>query len=80
MEQDNASYKTGVESAAKVDCEVLQEKGTRKWFCAVSIGEEYYETDSYAKKEYAISEMLGYLDFMDLLIKTEIENLKKMIK
>lgn len=28
----------------------------------------------------AISEMLGYLDFMDLQIKTEIENLKEMIK
>lgn len=85
MKQANPSYKTGVAFAAKVDCEINEvndpKDGRRKlWLCCVCIGEEYYETDSYVKKEYAISEMLGYLEGLEVLIKTEIENLKGMMK
>lgn len=85
MKQDNASYKTGVEFAPGVDVEFNKvndsQDGRRKlWFCCVCIGEEYYETDSYTKKENAISEMLGYLEFVSLNIQTEIDNLKEMLK
>ena len=85
MKQDNPSYITGVNLAPKVDCEVSmvnddKDKTHKWWVGTVCIGEEYYETDQYKSKDYAISEMLGYLEFLDILIKTEIENLKEMIK
>ena len=85
MKQDNPSYITGVNLSPKVDCEVSmvnddKDKRHKWWVGTVCIGEEYYETDQYKSKDYAISEMLGYLEFLEILIKTEIENLKGMMK
>lgn len=85
MKQDNPSYITGVNLSPKVDCEVSMvndpKDGRRKWWVgSVCIGDEYYETDQYKSKDCAISEMLGYLEFLEILIKTEIENLKEMLK
>ena len=80
MKQVNPSYKTGKSSAPKVDTEIHNERTSRLkwWYGCVCIGEEYYETDKYLSKGYAISEMLGYLEGLEVLIKTEIENLKEM--
>lgn len=82
MEQDNAPYKTGIELAPKVDSEIHNERTGRLkwWYGCVCIGEEYYETDRYLSKDYAISEMIGYLEGMEVLIKKEIENLKGMME
>ena len=83
--KDNTTYKTGIMFAPKVDCEVStindMVDGRRKWWVGTAcIGEEYYETDQYKSKDCAISEMLGYLEGLEVLIKTEIENLKEMLK
>lgn len=85
MKQDATSHTTGVCFAPKVDCEVSMENdledGRRKWWVGTAcIGEEYYETDMYKSKEYAVSELIGYLEGLSVLIKKEIENLKGMIK
>lgn len=84
MKQDS-SYKTGIELAPNVDCEVSMindsKDGRHKWWVGTAcIGEEYYETDMYKSKEYAVSELIGYLEFLELHIKTEIEYLKEMMK
>ena len=83
--KDNSTYKIGILFAPKVDCEVSTINdivdGRRKWWVGtVCIGEEYFETDQYKSKDCAISEMLGYLEGLEVLIKTEIENLKGMMK
>ena len=79
---NNASYKTGMCFTPKVDCEVHDVmEGKRKWwYGCVCIGEEYYEADRYRDKDYALAEMIGYLEGLDVLIKKEIENLKGMMK
>lgn len=84
MKQDS-SYKTGICFTSKVDCEVSavndEEDGRRKWWVGtVCVGEEYYETDWYKSKDYAVSEMIGYLEGLEVLIKKEIENLEGMLK
>lgn len=82
MRQKDPSYKTGKSFAPKVDIEIHDERAGRLkwWYGCVCIGEEYYETDRYLSKGYAISEMIGYLEGMEVLIKKEIENLKGMMK
>lgn len=75
-------YHNGACFSPKVDTEVLCEKDGRLkyWFCDVCIGEEYFETDRYISKDYAISEMIGYLEGLEVLIKKEIDGLKEMLK
>lgn len=83
--KEDSSYKTGIELAPKVDCEVSmvnddKDKRHKWWVGTICIGDEYYETDQYKSRDYAVSEMLGCLEFLELYIKTEIEYLKGIIK
>lgn len=79
---ENIPYHNGACFSPIVDTEVLNEKSGRLkwWYCDVCIGEEYFETDRYISKDYAISEMIGYLEGLEILIKKEIENLRQMLK
>ena len=47
-----------------------------RWYVGLYVGNEYYETDPYARKEYALSEAKGYLEG----VKAHIENALKFIE
>ena len=72
---DCPPYTNGKCFSPKVDCELLNEKSGRlKWWY-----DEYFETDQYLSRDYAISEMIGYLEGLEVLIKAEIDGLKQMM-
>ena len=79
---DSALYKTGASFSPEVDTEVFKKREGRLkyWYGSVCVGEWYYETDLYRSKDYAISEMIGYLEGLEVLIKAEINNLKQELK
>lgn len=68
-------YEYGKGFALIVDHEAYKRRG--KWVCSISIGDEYYESDPYQYKVNALSEVLGYLEGIDMQIKAEIEAIKK---
>jgi hypothetical protein len=72
------SYELGNGFAAKVDHESLLRKG--KWICSANIGDEYYESDPCKYKANALSEVLGYLEGIEVQIKAEIESIKKELE
>lgn len=53
---------------------VVSNKGM--WSIGLSIGDEYYETDPYTRKEYALSEAKGYLEG----VKAQLEDALKFIE
>lgn len=79
---DNLAYHNGACFSPKVDCELtnIRESKQRLWIGSVCVGEDYFETDQYRSKTYAISEMIGYLEILDKHIKEEVERLRKMLK
>lgn len=72
------SYELGKGFAAKVDHMTSKDYG--KWICSVSIGEEYYESDPCKYKANALSEVLGYLEGIEVQLKAEIEAIRKELE
>ncbi len=48
------------------------------WIGYATIGGNYYESDTYKDKSCAESEILGYIEGLQVEIDKEIENLKKL--
>ena len=71
-------YELGKSFTPKVDHETHKIGG--EWVCSMNIGEEYYESDPCKYKSNALSEVLGYLEGIEELIKTEIEAIKKELE
>ena len=71
-------YELGKGFAPKVDHEIHKSRG--KWVCSVNIGEEYYESDPCKYKANALSEVLGYLEGIEVQLKAEIEAIKKELE
>ena len=46
-----------------------------EFFVGVSVGEQYYETDPYSRKDYALSEAKGYLEG----VRTQIDGILNYI-
>lgn len=64
-----------VEYGNIIDIEVFSsDKG--KWSLGLYVGDNYYETDPYTRKEYALSEAKGYLEG----VKAQLEDALKFIE
>ena len=79
---DHLAYHNGACSSLKVECEVtdIKEGNKKFWYGTACVGDEYFETDQYRFKDYAISEMIGYLEGLELQINIELERLRLMLK
>lgn len=72
----------GKRFATLVDTQFGQSKrGCKKdkWRGSVVIGNNTFWSEYYDKKEYALSELLGYLEGIDVQVQAHIEYLKKEI-
>lgn len=47
---------------------------------SISWGENYYETDPYNNKEYALSEAKGFLEGLELKLKAALENINQQLE
>ena len=54
--------KTGIYCSPCVTFAVARNEQSGRWLGSISIGEMYYETDSYNDKDGAVSELLGCLE------------------
>lgn len=61
---------------------VSVEGGERQgeFFIGVTIGEQYYETDLYSRKDYALCEAKGYLEGVRTQIDGVLDNINKDIE
>ena len=73
------SYDLGIGFAPKVD-HMTSNDYYGKWICSAIIGGEYYESDPCKYKANALSEVLGYLEGVEVQLKTEIEAIKKELE
>lgn len=55
----------------KTDFEIYQWNG--RWKVSISIGDEYYETDPYKRKEDALNEARDYLGFVKTFVDRTIK-------
>lgn len=72
------SYELGKGFAPKVDHICFESGG--KNYCECNIGTEYYQSDPCKYKANALSEVLGYLEGIEVQIKTEIEAIRKEVE
>lgn len=77
-ERQMNSYELGKGFASKVDHIIF--KGSGKWICSARIGEEYYESEPCKHKANALSEVLGYLEGIEVQLKAEIEAIRKELE
>lgn len=71
-------YDIGKSFALKVDHCVYESKG--KFICDSSIGSEYYSSVPCTYKANALSEVLGYLEGIEVQLNAEIEAIKKELE
>lgn len=71
-------YELGKGFAPKIDHCTFVSHG--KYVCECNIGEEYYESDPCKYKANALSEVLGYLEGIEIQLKAEIEAIKKELE
>lgn len=51
-----------------------------KFFIGVTIGEQYYETDLYSRKDYALCEAKGYLEGVKAQMNEVLDYINKEIE
>ena len=66
-------YNVGKMFAESIDVEVHR-KGELYYAC-VTWGENYYETDPYKNRDYALSEAKGYLEGLAIKLEAELNNI-----
>jgi hypothetical protein len=70
-------YNQGKMFAKGIDVELCKRKDL--YYVSISLGEEYYETDPYQNKDYALSEAKGYLDGLKTQICNELLNIERQL-
>lgn len=73
------AQKQGKVFAPYITYAVAKNKESGKWLASVCIGEIYYETDPYKKKEGAVSELIGYLDALKEKTEEKINELNDIL-
>ena len=63
--------------AENIDVEIHR-KGELYYVC-ISLGENYYETDPYKNRDYALSEAKGYLEGLKMKICDELLNIERQL-
>lgn len=71
-------YNAGKMFAEHLDVETC--RNGNNYQVSISWGENYYETDPYSKKEYALSEAKGYLDGLEIKLKTALDDIGKQLE
>lgn len=64
--------------AESIDVEVYR-KG-ENYHVSISWGENYYETDPYSRKDYALSEAKGYLEGLDLQLESALNDINRQLE
>ena len=72
------SYELGKGFAPKIDHCTFERDG--KYVCECNIDDYYYESDPCKYKANALSEILGYLEGIEVQLKAEIEAIKKELE
>ena len=70
-------YNKGKTFAKGIDVELCKEKNLH--YVSISFGKEYYETDPYKNKDYALSEAKGYLEGIKTQICNELLNIERQL-
>lgn len=70
-------YNKGKMFAKGINVELCKEKDLH--YVSISLGEEYYETDPYKNKDYALSEANGYLEGLKTQICNELLNIERQL-
>ena len=76
--KSKSHYNAGRMFAESIDVEVHGEGG--KYYICISFGETYYETDTYSKRDYALSEAKGYLEGLDLQLENALNDINKQLE
>ena len=74
------SYELGKGFAPKVDHCIFELERSEKYVCECNIGNEYYQSDPCKYKANALSEVLGYLEGLEIELKAEIDVIKKELE
>lgn len=70
-------YNKGKMFAKGIDVELCKKKDLH--YVSISLDEEYYETDPYKNKDYALSEAKGYLEGLKTQICNELLNIERQL-
>lgn len=70
--------KLGVNWSPNVSYAVVKNEKSGRWLGSISIGEMYYETESYKDKDCAVSELLGCLETLKLKTEQVIDELNEL--
>ena len=73
-----SSYEFG-KFCASFDPHILQDY-TKKWYGIVEVGYHRYETNHYKEKDYAMSEVKGYLEGLMIQMKEFMEYIDNELK
>ena len=73
------AYKLGIHCCPDVTYAVTRNDQRGKWIGSISIGEMYYETDTYKDNGGAISELLGCLDALKEKTEEKINELNDIL-
>ena len=71
-------YNTGKMFAESIDVEIHR-KG-ENYYVSISFGENYYETDPYSNRDYALSEAKGYLEGLDFQLESVLNDINRQLK
>lgn len=71
------SYNLGKEFADTIDVDVYHVGG--RHCVSITWGENYFETDPYKNKEYALSEAKGYLEGMEQRLEAALNDINNRL-